>query len=215
MKYIILAAAMLGLSACATVTPPASASVDNKPAPAQTAPSGKTESAALDIRIPQIIPVLKGEYKPEDYFSEQFLAAVPPAQLAQLSSSIIAQYGQPLRVIEIKKTSPDSAIFQVEFEKAIGTFNINVDVNKPYKVRGLLANDFASKDDSFDKIKADFAALPGASAFLVEKLNDGASGQIIAAHNADQQFAIGSTFKLYILAELSAEVKAGNGNGAM
>ncbi|NJM51801.1 MAG: hypothetical protein HC843_13815 [Sphingomonadales bacterium] len=40
-------------------------------------------------------------------------------------------------------------------------------------------------------------------------MNDGASGQIIAAHNADQQFAIGSTFKLYILAELSAEVKAG------
>ncbi|MFC4292351.1 serine hydrolase [Sphingorhabdus arenilitoris] len=212
MKKLVLAGAMLCLSACATATPPAnaSASVDNKAAPkSESTAAGKTESAALDIRIPQLSSVLKGEYKPEDYFTEQFLAAVPQAQLAQLSASIIAQYGQPLTVIEVKKTAPDAATLQLEFEKAIATFNINVDVNKPYKVRGLLATSFASKDDNFEKISADFDALPGQSAFLVEKLDENDPGEIIAARNADRQFAIGSTFKLYILAELSAQVKAG------
>ncbi len=63
--------------------------------------------------------------------------------------------------------------------------------------------------DAITSITADFAALPGKAGFLVEKLNDGAPNQLIAAHNSGDQFAIASTFKLYILAELADQVKSG------
>jgi beta-lactamase class A len=43
----------------------------------------------------------------------------------------------------------------------------------------------------------------------VEKLNDNAPNELVAGHNITQQYAIGSTFKLYILAELAAQVEAG------
>src|SRR3546814_18570000 len=63
-------------------------------------------------------------------------------------------------------------------------------------------------DDSFDRVAAELAALPGATGFLVAEV-DGDAIRPIAAANADRQFAIGSTFKLYILDELAAEVAAG------
>jgi hypothetical protein len=62
---------------------------------------------------------------------------------------------------------------------------------------------------SIASITAEFAALPGKAGFVVEKLNDGTPNQLIAAYNGEAQLAIASTFKLYILAELAEQVKAG------
>src|SRR3546814_12488811 len=63
-------------------------------------------------------------------------------------------------------------------------------------------------DDRFDKVAAEIAALPGQTGFLVAELDGGAIRPLASAH-ADRQFATGSTFKLYILGELAAQIAAG------
>lgn len=63
--------------------------------------------------------------------------------------------------------------------------------------------------DSPAMIAADFAALPGRSGFAIVRLGDeGPQSPILAAH-ADEQFAIGSTFKLWVLDALAEDIAAG------
>jgi beta-lactamase class A len=174
------------------------------PAPV-SAPAAKSP---LDLRIGELVAVLKGSIAPADYFDPTFMAAVPAEQMSAVANSIIAQYGQPQEVLTIDQKSPEAATVTIAFEKAVGTFNINISGVAPYKVNGLLAADFATKDDSLAKISAEFAALTGKAGFVAEALNNDAANKTIAAQNADIQFAIGSTFKLYILAELSAQIDA-------
>src|SRR3546814_9446127 len=64
------------------------------------------------------------------------------------------------------------------------------------------------RSDSFDKFAAEIAALPGRTGFLVAKLDGGTVKPIASAHS-DEQFAVGSIVKLYILDELAAQVAAG------
>lgn len=65
-----------------------------------------------------------------------------------------------------------------------------------------------AESDSFGQIAAEIAALPGQTGFLVAEL-DGDAIHPLAAAQADRQFAVGSTFKLYVLDELAAQIAAG------
>ncbi|MBP6380289.1 MAG: serine hydrolase, partial [Sphingorhabdus sp.] len=96
----------------------------------------------------------------------------------------------------------------VEYEKAVATIEITTEASPPFKVAGLLAKGFAVKGDSIDKIKTDFGALSGSSGFIVQKLSDDGVATLHAL-NDDKQFATGSTFKLYVLAELASQVAGG------
>ncbi len=200
MNRLLLLAAAASLSACSTVAPTVMANPTPVSAPAAKSP--------LDLRIGELVGVLKGSIAPADYFDPTFLAAVPAEQMSAVATSIIAQYGQPIDVLTIDQKSPEAATITVAFEKAVGTFNINISGIAPHKVNGLLATDFAAKDDSLAKIGAEFAALPGKAGFVVTALNDNGPNKVIAQHNADAQFGIGSTFKLYILAELASQIDA-------
>jgi hypothetical protein len=94
----------------------------------------------------------------------------------------------------------------LSYEKAIATFNITLDSTAPTRVAGLVVTDVSRRDDSIEKVKQAFAALPGKSSFLVQSLNpEGAK----ISFNGDTSMAIGSIFKLYILAELATEIEAG------
>jgi beta-lactamase class A len=182
------------------------------PTAALSAPKTPKMSVAispLETPIHELIPLLKGKIAPKDYFDPTFLNAVPEAQILQISKNIITQYGQPIRILKIDKKSQESAIVTIEFERAIGTINLNIAWTPPdSKVNGLLFTSFTAKDDSKSKIDSDFAALPGKAGYIVERLNDTGAGQIVASRGANDQFAIGSTFKLYILAELASQVDA-------
>ncbi len=197
MNRLLLLCAAASLSACSTVAP----TVLANPAPASV-------TSPLESRIAELPAALKGDIAPADYFDPTFLAAVPAEQLSAFAKTIIAQYGAPTAVLSIDKKSATGATITVAFEKAVGTFNINIEGAAPHKVNGLLAADFAAKGDSLDKIGAEFASLPGKAGFVVTALNDNAPNKIIAQHNAATQFAIGSTFKLYILAELASQIEA-------
>lgn len=179
------------------------------PAFAQTPPPSAQPATLLDARIAQLPAVLSGTMPYADYFAPSFLAAVPEAQLKGLSDQLIAQYGKPLKILSVTRVGPSSATVQIEYEKAIATADISVEPAAPNKIVGLLIKGFETKGDTATKIDADFATLPGAAGYLVEKVAADGTRTQIAGRNVTQQFAVGSTFKLYVLAELAAQVDAG------
>ena len=164
--------------------------------------------STFDMRVEQLVPVLNGQIAYEAFFTPSFLAAVPPAQIKAISDSFTQQYGKALSVQSVQRSGPNNANLQVEYEKAVATIEITTEASPPFKVAGLLAKGFAVKGDSIDKIKTDFGALLGSSGFVVQKLSDDGVATLHAL-NDDKQFATGSTFKLYVLAELASQVAGG------
>jgi len=176
---------------------------------AQTPPASAQPATPLDTRIAELPSVLSGKHPYAEYFAPSFLAVVSEAQLKGLSDQLIAQYGQPLKILSITRVGPSTATVRVEYEKAIATADISVEPASPNKIVGLLIKGFETKGDTAAKIDADFASLPGAAGYLVEKVATDGTRTQIAGRNVTQQFAVGSTFKLYVLAELAAQVDAG------
>ncbi len=198
MKKLILA---ISLAIAAALPAPLLAATPPKPPALPAKP--------LDLRIEQLPSVLAGTMKYEDYFAPAFLAAVPEAQIKALADQFIAQNGKPLKIIGVESKGPNSAAIKIEYEKAIATADITVESAAPNKVVGLLVKGFELKGDTPAKIDAEFSALPGKSGYLVEKIGADGKRQQIAGRATGQQFAIASTFKLYVLAELASQVQAG------
>lgn len=175
---------------------------------AQVAAAKATEASPaspFDMRVEQLVAILNDAMPVEDYFTPAFLAAVPKAQLKAIISSLHAQHGKAIKVIAVNRKGPNSATLTVELERAVATIDITVESPAPNRVAGLLATGFAVKGDDIAKIGADFKSLPGRAGFLVQKLDGSEASQL----NAKDQFATGSTFKLYILAELATQIEAG------
>ncbi len=181
-------------SALAAETPP-------KPASMQATP--------LEQRIEQLPSVLAGTMEYGDYFSPSFLNAVPAVQLKTVSDQFNAVHGKPLTVTEVQLTGPNTATIKIEYEKAIATADISVEPALPNRVVGLLVKGFETRGDTPAKIDADFTRLPGRAGYLVEKIGPDGKRQQIAGRATGEQFAVASTFKLYVLAELASQVQAG------
>lgn len=194
MKRFLACLALSLLGACATTSNAATAQ--------------KVETAhvtPLDMRSNQLIAMLNGAVPLDDYFTASFLTAVPPAQINAISASLLAQYGKAVQILSIDRKGPNSAVLKVDFERAIGTVEITVEPFSPNKVAGLLATGFVVKGDDIAKISADFKALPGRAGYLVQRLDGTASTEL----SANEHYAVGSTFKLYVLAELASQIEAG------
>lgn len=164
---------------------------------------------ATDTRISELPAILAGELAYDEFFAPSFLAAVPEEQLKALSEQLIVEHGQPLRILSVTPHGPSSATIKIEYQRSIATADISVEPASPHKVVGLLIKGFEVKGDSLAKVNAAFAALPGNAGYLVEKIRPDGIREHIAGRHVDQQFAIASTFKLYVLAELGAQVAAG------
>lgn len=194
MKRVLICLSLSLLGACATTSNAATTPV------VETLPA-----TPLDMRANQLVAILNGALPLEEYFTASFLTAVPPAQMNAVTASLSAQYGKAIQVLAIDRKGPNSATLRVEYERAIATIDITIEPAAPHKVAGLLATGFAVKGDDIVKISSAFKALPGRAGYLVQKLDGSESSE----QSANEQYAIGSTFKLYVLAELAAQIEAG------
>lgn len=197
-RFPLLPIAVAGLL-CATASP--AVAIQSPPA----APAAQT---GFDMRAEQLVDLLTGKLAFTSYFDPSFQAAIPEAQFKAIGASLIAQYGQPIAVEKTTSTDGRSGTVLLRFAKGVATVLLDVGASADRRVTGLRVTGFAMADDGYDKAAAEIAALPGQTGFLVAELNDTGIDPIAAA-NADRQFAIGSTFKLYILDELAAQVAAG------
>lgn len=174
-------------------------------APDTLAPAPQT---ALDRRAAQLVDLFDGKITYSAFFDPHFQSAVPEAQFDAFKKGLVAQYGAPVAVGKVTPASDRSGTILLRFERGVATVLLDVGVAADERVTGLRVTGVTVADDSFDKVAAEIAKLPGQTGFLVAEL-DGSAIHPLASANADRQFATGSTFKLYILDELAAQVAAG------
>lgn len=179
-------------------------SVSGVPSPAR-AEQMTTVSSEYQDRASELLDILKGSQKEEQFFASSFLDAIPVTQFRALVVQLQVQYGEPLTIARIIPASKQDGTVEIAYSKATLAMRMVLDSAAPYPVIGLQVTGANMTDDSIGKIKREMEALPGVAGFEIAEIGaDQAS--IIASLNADRQFAIGSTFKLYVLAALSSKI---------
>lgn len=172
------------------------------PATAQEAGS------ALRSRTDQVVTLLRGQGDPAEMFTATFLAQVPVTQLRAISQQLVAQYGAVQGLERLDAASPQSGVMHVNLERATLHIQIAVEPQPPNRIAGLLVTGADVRGDSLAALIAEIRALPGEKAISVARLGEGAP-EVLASLEPDRPLAIGSAFKLFILAELSRQVRAG------
>ncbi len=169
-----------------------------------TPPPAPATSPAVRDGAQAIADALMSKRPAAEVFSAQFLAAVPPEKLTALIGQIASQFG-PLEGLDgVTPTGPVSGVIALRFGKAVysGPFTLGPDG----KIVNLLLNDYRPIGDSVEAIQRDLTALPGTAGVLYAPLDGRAP---LLSVNADREFAIGSAFKLYVLAALARQVEQG------
>ncbi|MFN4019139.1 MAG: serine hydrolase [Erythrobacter sp.] len=165
--------------------------------------------SALEERSGQVVMLLNGAAVPEDVFSREFQAAVPAAQIKALSASLVAQFGAAVAVDLLSPREGTRAVLHIRFERGLAKGSIAIEPAQENRVSELLftsLDSLAVAGDTPERIAADLTALPGSVNAWFGPLDGGAP---VISIGADAPLALGSTFKLYVLAALAEDVTAG------
>lgn len=164
--------------------------------------------AALRHQAERIVALLRGEGDPASLFSPAFLAQVPAERVRAIAVQLGSQYGATRGLAGVDARSPTAGTIRIDYERAIVAMDIQIAPAPPHLVNGLLVTNIEMRDDDMARVLAELRALPGQTGFAIARLGDGPPA-VVASHEPDRVLAIGSTFKLVILAELSRQVRAG------
>ena len=180
------------------------------PAAAQTAPQTAAVQAdpAFNQRAQELPAVIAGNGSYETYFSPGFQTAVPKATFATISAQLAATAGKPLAVESVTLATPFSGLVRIRAEKGLLAFQLAVDPAAPHQVTGLRFKGVEAQEKSLAEVTAAIGKLPGATSYAFAKLGVG-KPEIALAHNPDKALAVGSAFKLLILAELVRVTNSG------
>jgi hypothetical protein len=162
----------------------------------------------LQDRAEEVLVVLKGGGDPAALFAPEFLAQVPAEQFRAISSQLREQFGAPLAVRRIDREGPLNGVIVMDFERSTLSLRIALQEQPPGLVRGLLVVASEVKGDSWGALAAEIKALHGSAGFAASRLG-AAAPEPLASLEPERAMAIGSGFKLFILAELVREVRAG------
>jgi beta-lactamase class A len=165
-------------------------------------------SPELRQRSAELLQVLRGEEAPEKLFAPAFLAQIPAERMKAIAAQLSGSYGRPGGIASIDAKSGLSAILIVDYPKATARVELVLDPAAPHLVTSLLISAIEAKAESAEALVAGFRALPGRISLSAAPLDDEPPHRLVQA-NADQALAVGSDFKLFILAELVREVRAG------
>lgn len=122
---------------------------------------------------------------------------------------IYQQAGACTRVTLLQSKGPYDGTFQLEFAKGfIASSEVIIEAKAPNRITGFLIKSLVPALKSFDEVIGELKKLPGLASLAVARLTkDGP--QLIASNQPDTELALGSAFKLYVLAELVREIDAG------
>lgn len=131
-----------------------------------------------------------------EWFADSFLSQIPLTQVEQL----LTEFQTSLGVYQ--SVQPDSAGYLVQFEQ--GKLLAQISLNEAGQIIGLLLQPRSDAIAPTEAIKQ-LQALPGQTNLLILE-----GDTELAAHNADQPLAVGSAFKLAVLAALREQIQKGN-----
>ena len=167
-----------------------------------------TADPALTARLGDLVQVLNGHGDYEALFSPAFRTAVPEAEFAKYAAQLRASGGTTTGVDAVEPRTPWAAIVQIGYTRSVATMQIALDPAGAHQITGLRITGSQPRDDSIAKLEADFRNLPGASGFGIYALDSGGVRPVTEL-NGEAAAPLGSAFKLWVLAEASREVSAG------
>ncbi len=173
-----------------------------------TAQTGGPPSPVYKARADELVAQLAAPGKEDSFFSRVFLDAVPVEQWRALAAQLRTANGTPERVSHIAMETANIGAVEIRYSRATVGFQLVIAPQAPHQVIGLRLTGAKQAGDSMASVMADLAALPGQTAFAVARLTD-QGPVLLASANPGRQMATGSSFKLYILAELARASAAG------
>lgn len=172
------------------------------------AAAAQEASAALRNRADQVVALLRGQSEPAELFTPAFLAQVPVAQIRTISQQLGSQYGAVRGIDRLEASSATAGVIHVDFERALLHMSIVLEPQPPHRIQGLLVTGADQRGDSLTSVMDEIRALPGQTSVAIARLGEGPLA-LTASIEPERPLAIGSAFKLFILAELSRQVRAG------
>lgn len=163
-------------------------------------------SDPLRDRGQALIAVLAGRAPASANFTPGFLAKVPETQIAAIAGQLRQQLGEPRNIASLKAEGAHQAALEIAYDRGRATMRMVLEPTPPHRIAGLLITDSRLDGDSFDALKAEFGKLSGSAGFAVARLGPGAPA-VLASLDPGKPLAIGSAFKLYVLAELVRATK--------
>ncbi|GLQ55998.1 serine hydrolase [Devosia nitrariae] len=132
----------------------------------------------------------------ENQFTPEFLAQVPLAQVEQLLVQIKSTIGTPE---EVRPTEDGYVV-----ETRTHTMPVQITLDEAGRISSLLFRPPVQSNASIADIAAQFDDLEGTVSYLVVR-----DGEVLAERDADTPLAVGSAFKLAVLALLDEAIERG------
>jgi beta-lactamase class A len=173
-----------------------------------TAATAAEPSPDFTARADELVRVLNGETAPERFFSPAFLAQVPPERVKGVAAQLKSSYGPARKTIRIEARSATSGMVFVRFDRAIVRLQMAVGTQPPYFVEGLLVAGAESSAADVPALFGEIVGLPGEVSLAAARLEEAGPANFLT-QKAERPLAIGSAFKLFVLAELVRSIKAG------
>ena len=143
------------------------------------------------------------------FFDATFRAKVPDASLTQIFAGYYAQIGRCTGTKLEEKSGANGGKFTFTFEKGYTVpVSLVVGDDASHLISGLLIGGPQKIGQTMAQIVDELKALPGRKSLLFARLSGNTITPLVA-YNEKQPLALGSAFKLYILAELTREIEAG------
>ncbi len=167
----------------------------------EEAKSASELTSQTNLEVKRIEAVFTGEILEED-FTSRFLAQVPFAQIATITAQVSEQIG------DFETVEGEDGEYRVDFTSGYALTQISLDAES--KIQGLLLTDVIPNVADLDEAVAAFDALIMGStqgSLLIQKY-DGMASEIVVERNSDTPYAVGSAFKISVLATLQEEINA-------
>lgn len=175
------------------------------PAATQAQPA---PAPAFEARAKELATLLADTASYDSFFSPGFRTAVPREKFEPLSTSLREANGPIAGVRITAMATPWTGTLEVDYRDAVATMTMTIDAAAPHQVSGLRVTNVSGREKSIEEVTAALRALHGTTGFALARLGTGAP-ELRVQHQADRPFAIGSAFKLIILAELVRATNAG------
>ena len=195
--------------------PEPSVAVDTTPTATASADAPEAGVFTMEGHIGWLVGVLDaGEFdsaEVTDRFDASFLAQVPIAALNAPLGQIAPPGSAPWRILG---ESRDDRVAEITVESADGTrltITLALASTEPHQIEGLLlqpADTDLPEGYTLAQLDADMAAFAPQTALGIYDVTNG-SCDAVHERNGDEPLAVGSIFKLWVLAELANQIQLG------
>jgi hypothetical protein len=168
------------------------------------AAKAQSPQAVYASRVEDMVAILSLKGGEERVFAPSFLAEIPASNIRKLAEQLIAQNGGVQRLDATQSNDGFDGRFTLTYARGTVSASMVLSRTAPFQVIGFQIESFVRTGDSTAKLEGDIRALPGRAGMIVTRLGR----EPILSVEGDTSLAVGSVFKLWLLAEAARQVNA-------